>query len=464
MKLSDLRIGTRLLGSAVLTVLMLGAASVHLIVQMGTLHEREQTATRRTRDATEVALAEVRNAGGEINQLRAAALSHLERIERSQSVESEEAKRTFDDALRRMRAVSTALIILGAVVAIGLSLAAARSITRPLGEILALSAELAKGNYSVPISAGRKDELGQLLAATHRMMERQVEVIRQVRDGTNGLTGAATQVSATSQALSQGTSQQAASVQETTSSLEEMSASITQNAENSRQVEQMATKGAQDAEESGRVVGETVVAMKSIAERISIIQEIAYQTNLLALNAAIEAARAGEHGKGFAVVASEVRKLAERSQAAAKEIGATASSSVHVAEHSGRLLAALVPAIRQTANLVQEVAAASREQSAGVAQMNKAMALVDQVTQRNASGAEELSSTAEELATQAEGLQQLVAFFKLPDGKASLRAPENRRLTAGTTAHNRPAPIVVRRPLTRAAAAPAKRDQDFERF
>ena len=204
----------------------------------------------------------------------------------------------------------------------------------------------------------------------------------------------------------------AASVEETTSSLEEMSASITQNSDNSRQMELVATKGAREAEDSGKAVTQTVDAMKSITEKINIIDEIAYQTNLLALNAAIEAARAGEHGRGFAVVATEVRKLAERSQTAAKEISNLATDSVKVAEHSGKLLSELVPSIQKTADLVKEVAAASREQSSGVNQINKAMSQVDQVTQRNASSAEELSSTAEEMSSQAEALSQLMGFFK----------------------------------------------------
>jgi methyl-accepting chemotaxis protein len=173
----------------------------------------------------------------------------------------------------------------------------------------------------------------------------------------------------------------------------------------------MAKEGARNAEQSGKAVQETVAAMKSIAERISIIEEIAYQTNLLALNAAIEAARAGEHGKGFAVVAAEVRKLAERAQKAAKEIGAMAGTSVRVAEECGQLIVKLVPSIQKTADLVQEVAAASAEQSTGVGQVSKAMGNVDMVTQRNASAAEELSSTAEEMASQAESLQQLMAYF-----------------------------------------------------
>jgi methyl-accepting chemotaxis protein len=234
-----------------------------------------------------------------------------------------------------------------------------------------------------------------------------------------------------------------------------MSASIGQNAESSRQTEAMAKQGALNAEEGGKAVSETVVAMKSIAEKISIIEEIAYQTNLLALNAAIEAARAGDHGKGFAVVATEVRKLAERAQKAAKEIGALAGRSVRVAERSGQLMVELVPAIRKTADLVQEVAAASAEQSAGVAQVSKAMGTVDQVTQRNASAAEELSSTAEEMASQAEALQQLMGFFLVEEqalGGGRIQPPQH-----GANGGARPhAPIPPAHPAAGGKALPAR--------
>ena len=254
------------------------------------------------------------------------------------------------------------------------------------------------------------------------MVEKLVTVIGDVRSGASALNAAAGQIAASSMDLSGGTSQQAASVEETTASLTEMTSSIKQNADSSRQMEQMAKKGARDAEESGLAVSATVQAMNSIAEKVSIIEEIAYQTNLLALNAAIEAARAGEHGRGFGVVAAEVRKLAERSQGAAREIGQLATDSVRIAERSGHSLVELVPSIRKTAEMVQEVTAASSEQAAAVSQINKALGQVEQVTQRNASSAEELSSTAEELAAQAESLQQLMSFFKVRD--AAVPAPQ----------------------------------------
>jgi methyl-accepting chemotaxis protein len=306
-----------------------------------------------------------------------------------------------------------AFAIVALILGVALAVLVTRGIAVPLRGTVAVAERIAAGDLRDEVEVQGKDELGKLQAAMQNMVGRLAQVLGEVRTGADALAGASAQVSATAQTLSQGTGEQAASVEETTSSLEEMNASITQNAESSRATEAMAKEGARNAEESGKAVGETVSAMKAIAEKISIVEEIAYQTNLLALNAAIEAARAGEHGKGFAVVASEVRKLAERAQGAAKEIGALAGTSVQVAERSGQLLVQLVPAIRKTADLVQEVAAASTEQSAGVSQVSKAMGTVDQVTQRNASAAEELSSTAEEMASQSESLQQLVAYFQL---------------------------------------------------
>ncbi|QRK10183.1 MCP four helix bundle domain-containing protein [Archangium violaceum] len=291
-----------------------------------------------------------------------------------------------------------------------------RAISKPLARAVEVADRIAEGDFTVRISSETRDETGRLLSALERMVRKLDQVIGEVRQGANTLASASAQVSVSSQNLSRGTSEQASSVEQATSSLEQMTVSITQNRDHGRQMEQMAVQGARDAEESGRAVKETVGAMSSIARKISIIEEIAYQTNLLALNAAIEAARAGEHGKGFAVVATEVRKLAERSRTAAKEISELASNSMKVATHSGELLAELVPSIRKTADLVQEVVAASVEQASGVGQMNKVMGHVDQVTQRNASASEELASTAEELSAQAEALSQLVSFFRVGDG------------------------------------------------
>ena len=282
---------------------------------------------------------------------------------------------------------------------------------------------IADGDLSVSVkSRSDKDTLGQALQL---MVEKLSEVVGEVSAGAESLTSASGQVSASAQSLTQGTSEQAAAAEETGTSLQEMSTSIDQNATNSRMMEEMASKGAKDAEESGVAVAQTVTAMTDIAERVTIIEEIAYQTNLLALNAAIEAARAGEHGKGFAVVATEVRQLAGRAQKAAGEISKLAGSSVEVAERSGELLRSLVPSIQKTAELVREVNAASQEQATGVAQVTTAMSQMEQITQSNASSAEELASTAEELSSQAEGLQQLMAYFSL-DGRRKSRLRESR--------------------------------------
>jgi len=255
----------------------------------------------------------------------------------------------------------------------------------------------------------------QVKDSANSTAEKLTQVISEVRAAADALTGAASQVSATAQSLSQAASEQAASVEETTSQVDVMSASINQNSDNAKVTDGMATKTSKEAVDGGAAVSQTVVAMKQIAAKIGIVDDIAYQTNLLALNAAIEAARAGEHGKGFAVVAAEVRKLAERSQQAAKEISELAGNSVSTAERAGKLLDSIVPSIQKTSELVQEIAAASSEQSQSVTQIGGAMGQLGRATQQNASASEELAATAEQLSGQAEQLQQSIAFFNIGD-------------------------------------------------
>ena len=270
---------------------------------------------------------------------------------------------------------------------------------------------LASGDLTQRITREARGTFDRVKHDANSSCDKLAGIIDEVRTAAEALTGAANQVSATAQSLSQAASEQASSVEETTSQIDMMSASISQNSDNAKVTDGMATKASKEATEGGEAVTKTVVAMKQIAAKISIVDDIAYQTNLLALNAAIEAARAGEHGKGFAVVAAEVRKLAERSQEAAKEIGDLAANSVSTAERAGKLLDEIVPSIQKTSELVQEIAAASSEQSQSVTQIGGAMGQLSKATQQNASASEELAATSEELSGQAEQLQQSVAFF-----------------------------------------------------
>jgi|UniRef100_D5X0H1 methyl-accepting chemotaxis protein len=306
-----------------------------------------------------------------------------------------------------------------------------RLVIRPLAEAVSVAQRVAEGDLSVRVASTSKDETGQLLAALGEMVGRLTSVIGSVRSSAEQLLSASTQVSATSQSLSQSSSEQAASVEETSATLEQATASIRQNADNARLTDSMAQQAAGQAREGGAAVQGTVSAMQSIAERISIIDDIAYQTNMLALNAAIEAARAGEHGKGFAVVAAEVRKLAERSQVAAKEIGDLATSTVKQAGAAGSLIAQMAPNISKTSDLVQEITAASEEQATGMQQINQAVAQLSAVTQQNASASEQLAATAEEMNAQAQALQESMAGFRLSQETQVTTAKPAARPAAG---------------------------------
>jgi len=388
-------------------------------------------------------------------------------------------KETKEGSAQAASALSAASVVLitGLIIALILSLIVAafltRGITRPVMLGVDFAKRMAEGDFTGHLNIEQKDEIGVLAQALNDMVGRLRGVVAEVRGATDNVASGSEELSASSESLSQGATEQAAAIEEVSSSIEEMASNIRQNADNAQQTERIALQAAKDAQEGGVAVGQAVVAMKNIAEKISIIEEIARQTNLLALNAAIEAARAGEHGKGFAVVAAEVRKLAERSGNAAGEISELSSSTVSVSEKAGEMLMKLVPDIQRTAELVQEIAAATGEQNSGADQINKAIQQLDQVIQQNASASEEMASTSEELSSQAQQLQQTMSFFRVDGGGTVMRPRKPKALPAGPSASK---PQAAPRPAAPAAPSakksggieldlsPDSDDGEFEKF
>jgi len=344
-------------------------------------------------------------------------LTHLSTLGKLFNKVEEDSKRYImtDEAMIAAASSTRLGIIVFGIAAAILGIIAAVTITNlivnPVKKGVNFAREIASGNLDASIDVDQKDEVGQLAKALNDMVHKLKNIVVSVIEGAENISTASGQMSSSSQEMSQGANEQASSAEEVSSSMEEMAANIQQNTDNAQQTEKIALKASNDVEEGSEAVNQTVDSMKSIADKISIIGEIARQTNILALNAAVEAARAGEHGKGFAVVAAEVRKLAERSQSAANEIDGISKSSVDIAEKSGKLLEEIVPDIQKTAKLVQEISAASIEQNSGADQVNTAIQQLNQVTQQNAAVSEEMATSSEELSSQAENLLELISYF-----------------------------------------------------
>jgi methyl-accepting chemotaxis protein len=376
---------------------------------------------------------------------------------------------------------SQAIIIMAAFTAVAvlfallLSLLLARSITAPINRIVVFTKALAQGDLTLVVHEDmlkRGDELGELSQAFRDMQASLKDIAVGILSASGQVSAGSIQISSTAQEMSQGATEQAASTEEVSSSMEEIAATVKQNVDNAATTESIAVKTAKDAEEGGKAMEDSVAAMAVIAEKIGIIEEIARQTNLLALNAAIEAARAGEAGKGFAVVASEVRKLAERSQSASGEITQLSKDTVETVRRAGEIIQVIVPDIKKTASLVQEIAAASREQGSGIEQVNKAMMQLDSVVQQNASASEELAGMAEELSGQSEQLAAAIEFFKV-DARAENRAASAREARSPKAAPSeRPKRIAAPKASAPKSTAIAEAhvskadlsDPDFEEF
>ena len=319
--------------------------------------------------------------------------------------------------INQIRNALIVAILIGIALFISINTYISRTITKALERGVEFAKQVASGDLTTKLEIDQKDEIGDLANALNSMVDKLQDVVENVKSGSNFISSASQQVSSSSQQLSQGSSEQASSVEEVSSSMEEMSSNIQQNTDNSNKTESIATNAAKEMEKMGEAGKKSLQSIQQIADKITIINDIAFQTNILALNAAVEAARAGEYGKGFAVVAEEVRKLAERSKNAADEIVDLANSSVEVTKESDELIDKLVPEIEKVSNLIQEINAASKEQNSGTEQINNAIQQLNQVTQQNASSSEELATSAEEMASQAEQLNETIEFFSISENK-----------------------------------------------
>jgi methyl-accepting chemotaxis protein len=386
------------------------------------------------------------------------ALAEILKLEKERmSVADDDAEASYQATRLTMIIAVAAAFLFAAITAFWI----ASTISKGLNRANNVVREVAEGDLTKMAEITNRDEIGELLGNVNVMIERLRGVVGDALSASENVSAGSQELSASSEQVSQGATEQAASAEEASASMEEMAANIKQNADNAAQTEKIARQSAKDAEESGAAVSRAVEAMRTIADKIVIVQEIARQTDLLALNAAVEAARAGEHGKGFAVVASEVRKLAERSQSAAAEISAMSGDTVKAASNAGDMLGRLVPDIRKTAELVSEISAACREQDIGAAQINEAIQQLDKVTQQNAGASEQMSATSEELAAQAEELQASIAFFKV-DGtgsKAAFKKPAAKPAAKAPAA--RPAVASNKNVNTRSVAAQQARAKGF---
>ncbi|PZR32941.1 methyl-accepting chemotaxis protein [Caulobacter segnis] len=383
-----------------------------------------------------------------MGESRKAITEAIAKVDELVQLSNEQMTQASDDAEKAAKTAHTLLLTISGVsllIAVGAALYISMLVSKGLARASEAVRTVAEGDLTKTAEITSRDEIGDLLGNVNVMIERLRGIVGDAVTASENVSSGSQELSATSEQMSQGATEQAAAAEQASASMEEMAANIKQNADNAAQTEKIARQSAQDAETSGQAVNKAVDAMQTIAEKITIVQEIARQTDLLALNAAVEAARAGEHGRGFAVVASEVRKLAERSQTAAAEISAVSSDTVKAAQTAGEMLTSLVPNIRKTAELVSEISAACREQDIGASQINEAIQQLDKVTQQNASASEEMSATSEELAAQAEELQTSIAYFRTDSAHGRRSAPR--------PAARRPSPVAK----SSSAAKPASK-------